>query len=84
MGKAANETLQNLDPRSLSNLAYAFALLGRDPTIRNKMTLLGNMAFASIECIHQFNSHDISNTVWAYATLKSTPIRVAVFVWTFL
>jgi hypothetical protein len=74
LGKAANETLQNLDTRSLSNLAYAFALLGRDPTIHNKMTLLGNMAFTSIECIHQFNSHDISNMVWAYATLKSTPI----------
>ena len=68
LAESANYILADFEPRYLSNLAYAYALLGHDPKFHSS-TLLGNIADASIGCIEQFNEQDISNTVWAYAKL---------------
>ena len=55
---------------SQANLAYAYALLGYDPVFEYGTALLENTAEESTECISGFNEQDISNLVWAYATLK--------------
>jgi hypothetical protein len=56
-------------PRCLSNLAYAFALVGYNPKLRND-TLLEKVADASIICSKQFEAQSVSNMVWAYSTLE--------------
>ena len=70
LAAASNSKLHRFDPRYLSNLAYAYALLGYDPVFDDGTTLLENVAGESVESMRVFNSHDISNLVWAYATLK--------------
>ncbi|KAL3769288.1 hypothetical protein ACHAWO_007960 [Cyclotella atomus] len=66
----ANDSLPHFNARELSNLAYAYALLGYDPILDEDHTLLENIADASIICGEQFNAQDVSNMVWAFATLK--------------
>eukprot|EP00956_Cyclotella_meneghiniana_P037576 scaffold140783_cov73-Cyclotella_meneghiniana.AAC.1 len=66
----ANDILMKFEPRCLSNLAYAYALLGYNPKFDNGSTLLGNIADASIDVIDQFNAQEISNAVWASAKLE--------------
>ena len=68
--ETANRLLVEFDARCISNLAYAYALLGYDPNLEDGNTLLSNIADASIGCIHKFEPQGISNIVWAFATLK--------------
>eukprot|EP00956_Cyclotella_meneghiniana_P040618 scaffold200815_cov53-Cyclotella_meneghiniana.AAC.1 len=68
--KRANDILMEFEPRYLSNLAYAYALLEYDPKLDNGSTLLENIAEASIDVIDQFNAQGISNSVWACAKLE--------------
>eukprot|EP00956_Cyclotella_meneghiniana_P024918 scaffold50928_cov56-Cyclotella_meneghiniana.AAC.1 len=72
LAESANYILADYEPRYLSNLAYAFALLGYNPKFDDGSTLLTNIADSSIACIEEFNEQDISNTVWAYAKLEVT------------
>jgi hypothetical protein len=68
-GMAADKILPNFDARHISNLAYAYALIGYDPKLGNQ-TLLGNIGDAFVGFLYEFNGQDISNMVWAYATLN--------------
>jgi hypothetical protein len=61
---AAERILPNCDARSLSNLAYAYALIGYNPQL-GKKTLLGIIGDTSIGLMQEFNEQDISNMVWA-------------------
>jgi hypothetical protein len=70
LAEAANDTLPDCEPRGLSNLAYAYALLGYDPEFDDSTTMLEKIADASLSSIGQFNAQDISNMMWAFATLK--------------
>eukprot|EP00956_Cyclotella_meneghiniana_P040621 scaffold200815_cov53-Cyclotella_meneghiniana.AAC.4 len=72
LAERANDILGDCNPRDLSNLAYAYALLGYDPKLDNGSTLLENIADVSIDAIENFNAQDISNTMWAYAKLGVT------------
>ena len=68
--------LSQLDPRSLSNLAYASATMKYDPVIEDGYSLLDGIASKSVECIKQFKAQDISNMVWAYATLQKSSVEL--------
>eukprot|EP00956_Cyclotella_meneghiniana_P027156 scaffold60399_cov70-Cyclotella_meneghiniana.AAC.2 len=70
LAEAANQILVDFEPRYLSNLAYAYSLLGYDPRIDDDATLLENIADASLDCIQQFNAYDIANMMWAYTKLN--------------
>ena len=69
LAEAANQIIIDFEPRYLSNLAYAYSLLGYDPKIDDN-TLLEIIADVSLDCIQQFNGQDISNMMWAYAKLN--------------
>jgi hypothetical protein len=69
LAESADQIMTKFEPRSLSNLAYAFALVGYNPNLPHN-TLLEKVADASIICSKRFNEKDVSNMVWAYATLK--------------
>ena len=66
----SNRILPQFEPRYLSNLAYAHALLEDDPAFDDGTKLLTNIANESIDRINEFNEQDTSNIVWAYATMK--------------
>lgn len=75
LAQTANDLLPRFNSRELSNLAYAYALLGCDPKLDNHDTLFQQIAVESIHRIHRFNAQDLSNLMWAYATIKvSHPI----------
>ncbi|KAL7511545.1 hypothetical protein ACHAXN_008912 [Cyclotella atomus] len=63
------ESCQHISARHISNLAYAYALIGYNPKLDNQ-TLLQNIGNESIGFIEGFNGQDISNMVWAFATLN--------------
>jgi hypothetical protein len=65
--KAADRILVKFSARHMSNLAYAYALVGYDPKLLDGSSLLRKIGDKSITCIKQFNSQDISNLVWACA-----------------
>eukprot|EP00956_Cyclotella_meneghiniana_P009481 scaffold13137_cov57-Cyclotella_meneghiniana.AAC.2 len=70
LAKATDANLPDFESRDLSNTAYAYALLGYDPTI-NERSLLGSIAEISINyCINQFEPQGISNILWSYAKLN--------------
>eukprot|EP00956_Cyclotella_meneghiniana_P015281 scaffold23234_cov67-Cyclotella_meneghiniana.AAC.1 len=69
LAEAANQNLVNFEPRELSNIAYAYSLLGYNPRIDDNTTLLENIADVSLDCIQQFNAQNISNMMWAYTKL---------------
>jgi hypothetical protein len=56
------------DARCMSNLAYAYALVGYNPTFEDGSSLLEKIGVRSITCITQFTTQGLSNIVWAYAT----------------
>ena len=66
----SSQILSNFEPRYLSNLAYAHALIEYNPEFDDGSKLLTNIANESIGRINEFNAQDISNMVWAYATLE--------------
>jgi hypothetical protein len=66
---AADRKLIEFDPRQLSNLAYAYALVGYNPRFDEGSNLFQKIGDRSIICIDHFNSQDLSNLLWAYATL---------------
>ncbi|KAL7507662.1 hypothetical protein ACHAXN_004803 [Cyclotella atomus] len=68
--KAANEKLPNYEARYLSNLAYAYGLLGYNPQLDSNGTLLGNVAEKAVTCTREFEPQGYSNVLWAYATLE--------------
>eukprot|EP00956_Cyclotella_meneghiniana_P007358 scaffold10020_cov60-Cyclotella_meneghiniana.AAC.1 len=70
LAEAANQILVDFESRQLSNIAYAYSLLGYNPRIDDNTTLLENIADASLDCIQQFNAQDISNMMWAYTKLN--------------
>lgn len=72
IANAAYPHLAKADGGSLSNLAYACALVQVSPTFDNGTTLLDRIAAKSIPLLcagTSFNSQNLSNMVWAYATL---------------
>jgi hypothetical protein len=46
--------------------------LGYNPPLNDGGTLLGNIAPVAVEKINDFGPQDLSNIVWAFATLKAS------------
>jgi hypothetical protein len=67
-------TRKNETPTSILQLkhkpAYACALLKYNPNLAGSITLLENIADASLDKIGNFEPQGISNMLWTYATLK--------------
>eukprot|EP00585_Thalassiosira_rotula_P012472 CAMPEP_0196131462 /NCGR_PEP_ID=MMETSP0910-20130528/1462_1 /TAXON_ID=49265 /ORGANISM="Thalassiosira rotula, Strain GSO102" /LENGTH=616 /DNA_ID=CAMNT_0041390933 /DNA_START=126 /DNA_END=1977 /DNA_ORIENTATION=- len=64
---AAIPNLDEFEPRYLSNLAYAYALVECMPRVRDGTTIFGHLARKSIPSLDKFNAQDLSNIVWAFA-----------------
>lgn len=70
LAKVADKYMPLLDSRCISNLAYAYGLLKYNPRIDGNRTLMDTIAEKSYGGINQFNAQDISNMMWAHATLQ--------------
>ncbi|KAL7487866.1 hypothetical protein ACHAW6_013432 [Cyclotella cf. meneghiniana] len=68
--EAAKNRLHKFEPRYLSNLSYACALLRTNPQYDCDTTLFDKIASEAISQIDKFNGQDLSNMVWAFATLS--------------
>jgi len=63
-------TLDQFDARYLSNLAYAYGLIDYVPVFDGGSDLFDHIATHAVENSAEFNPQDISNMVWAYATVN--------------
>ena len=66
IAKASMPKLQKFEPRYLSNLAYANAIVGCVPMVGDGSTLFDHIAEKSIPLLRKFNAQDLANMVWAY------------------
>ena len=64
--------LPRCNARSLSSLAYTYALIRFVPVMHDGTTLLDRISRYATENLESFEPQGISNTVWAYATLGAT------------
>eukprot|EP00985_Skeletonema_marinoi_P013377 scaffold6613_cov158-Skeletonema_marinoi.AAC.4 len=67
---ASRDKLNHFDVRHLSNIAYAYALIKYVPEFDDESDLLFHH-IATQAALHstEFNAQDISNMMWAYATV---------------
>jgi hypothetical protein len=66
--KAADRLLMEtseFNARCMSNLAYAYALVGYNPKFEDGSSLLEKIGDRSIACIKKFTSQELANLVWA-------------------
>lgn len=73
LAKEANVNMDRFKPRELSNLAYAYALLGHDPILFDDHNLFENIAIKAAQCLRRFNAQDFSNLIWSFAKLNVEP-----------
>jgi hypothetical protein len=65
--KAVDVKLMAFDARSMSNLAYAYTLVGYDPKLDNGNSLLLKVGDRSMTCIKQFKPQELANLLWSFA-----------------
>jgi hypothetical protein len=61
--------LPGFNARSLSNLAYAYALIKFVPVMHDGTTLLDRISRHATEILESFEPQGMCNIVWAYVTL---------------
>eukprot|EP00985_Skeletonema_marinoi_P017415 scaffold9535_cov160-Skeletonema_marinoi.AAC.9 len=66
---ASRDKLYNFDARSLSNIAYAYALIKYVPEFDDESDLFDHVATQASQRSAEFNAQDVSNMMWAYATV---------------
>jgi len=66
---ASRDKIHHFDVRGLSNLAYAYALIGYVPEFEDESDLFDHIATQAVERSAEFNAQDISNMVWAFVTV---------------
>ncbi len=64
------DILHQFDARHISNLAYAYALIEYVPKFDDGSDLFDHISMQSIKLRSGFNGQDVSNMVWAFATVK--------------
>jgi hypothetical protein len=69
LAESTDHLIAQFEPRNLSNLAYAYALIGRNPQLDRGCTLRESIGNISITCMKCFNPQEISNLAWSYASL---------------
>jgi hypothetical protein len=67
---ASVRKLDQFDAQGISNLAYAYALIGYVPKYDDGSDLFDHVAMQSIKMRTEFAPQGISNMVWAFATVK--------------
>ncbi|KAL7450635.1 hypothetical protein ACHAWC_002520, partial [Mediolabrus comicus] len=70
LSNASVREMNQFNAQSLSNLAYAYALVEYVPKFDDGSDLFDHIAMQSIKMKAEFNPQDVSNMVWAYATVK--------------
>ncbi|KAL3794577.1 hypothetical protein HJC23_008033 [Cyclotella cryptica] len=68
--------IKDYDARCLSNVCYAYALLGMNPRLGRGNNFFRCVADEVCQKGMDFHGQDISNTVWAFATMKASNSRV--------
>ena len=66
---ASRDKLDHYDARCLSNVAYAYALIGYVPEFDDGSNLFDHIATQATQRSAEFNAQGISNMMWAYATV---------------
>ncbi|KAK1733155.1 RAP domain-containing protein [Skeletonema marinoi] len=66
---ASRDKLDRFDARGLSNVAYAYALIGYVPEFDDESNLVDQIATQAAHRSAEFNAQGISNMMWAYATV---------------
>ena len=66
---ASIDQLDQFEARSLSNLAYAYALIDYVPEFDDGSDLFDHIAMNAVDIHTKFNAQDISNMAWAYVTV---------------
>lgn len=66
---ALRDKLEQFGSRNLSDVAYAYALLRYVPEFDDGSDLFDHLATRAVQCRTEFNVQDISNMLWAYATV---------------
>jgi hypothetical protein len=66
---ASLRKLDQFDAQGISNLAYAYALIGYVPKYDDGSDLFDHVAMQSIKMRAEFDPQNLSNMVWAFATV---------------
>eukprot|EP00984_Skeletonema_dohrnii_P015300 scaffold6582_cov83-Skeletonema_dohrnii-CCMP3373.AAC.1 len=66
--------LDQFDARGLSNLAYAYALIDYVPEFDDGSDLFDHITMNAVEIGAEFNAQDISNMMWAFATVNKSHV----------
>ncbi|KAL7554794.1 hypothetical protein ACHAWF_018348 [Thalassiosira exigua] len=66
IGFCALPLLPKFNARCLSNLAYANAIVGTVPSLKDGRSLFDHVAERSVPLLKTFKPQDLSNMVWAY------------------
>lgn len=70
LAEEASCIIPTYNPRELSNLSYAYALLGYNPILDDGDSLFEKIAMNAIHNLEEFNPQDLSNMIWSFATLR--------------
>ena len=70
LARTAVNKLDQIEPRHISNLAYAYAILEFVPKLNDGSTLFDHIAEKSIPLLGKFKPQELSNTVWAFEKVK--------------
>ena len=70
LARTAVNKLDQIEPRHISNLAYAYALLEFVPILNDGSNLFDHIADKSIPKLEKFNPQDLSNIIWAFEKVK--------------
>ena len=70
------DKLNEFDARCLSNLAYAYALVGNVPEFDNGSDLFDHIALEAVAQTKDFKPQEFSNIVWAYTTVNKPHVML--------
>ncbi len=70
LANASVREMNQFNAQSLSNLAYAHALIGYAPKFDDGRDLFDHIAIHANGRTKEFNPQEVSNMVWAFATVK--------------
>ena len=79
MACASLHILPDFDPRHLSNFIYAFAVAQYVPSFDDGSTLFDILATKVIADLINYNSQDITNTLWAYSNRNANEANSALY-----
>ena len=64
--------MPEFDPRTVANLAYAYAVAGYSPKTNDKRALFDHLAGQNNSLLRAFTPQGLTNILWAYSTLGTS------------